>query len=294
MLRLNYKQQKYIIIFSFLFVPVALLLVFSYYPAIKLFDFSFSNWDGYSNSYNHIGFNNYIDLWNDKTALMTFGNNAAYLLVYLVQNIFSLYFALILNGSVRKRNFFKTAIFMPYILNGVAVAYMFSFMYSFNDGPINVLLRALTNGHFAIKWIGEGYYSNFSLGLIGFWRSLGFTMVLYLGAIQSISKELYEAADIDGANFLHKVKDIVLPGIKKVLELNLFMCLIGSMQTYFEPFVLTKGGPAGRTDTFVTSTLRIAFEFNNFGKASAMGVVLLIFAILIFIFQKKFLKEKDT
>jgi multiple sugar transport system permease protein len=267
--------------------------MFSYYPAIKLFDFSFSNWDGFSKSYNYVGLSNYVDLWNDKTALMTFGNNAAYLLVYLVQNVFSLYFALILNGSIRKRNFFKTAIFMPYILNGVAVAYMFGFMYSYNDGPINILLRALSGGHFAIKWIGEGYYSNFSLGLIGFWRSLGFTMVLYLGALQSISKDLYEAADIDGANFFHKVRYISLPSIRQILELNLFMCLIGAMQTYFEPFVLTQGGPAGRTDTFVTSTLKIAFDFSNFGKASAMGVVLVIFAILIFAIQKKVLREKE-
>ena len=293
MIRLTNKHEKHIILFCFLFLPVLLLCVFTYYPAVKLLELSFTDWDGFSLRYDYIGFSNYIDLFNDKTTLMTFINNIAYLIVYLIQNVISLYLAIILNGGIKQKNFFKSSIFLPYILNGVAVAYMFGFLYDYNIGPINTLLRAVSGGQLAVKWLGNGYFSNISLGLIGLWRNVGFTMVLYLGALQSIPNELYEAAEADGANFYHKIRHIAIPGIRRIIELNLFMVLIGATQAYFEAFVVTGGGPAGRTETFAMSTLNIAFEFNNFGKASAMGVVLVAAAFLILSVQKVLLNKES-
>ena len=293
MIRLTNKHEKHIILFCFLFLPVLLLCVFTYYPAVKLLELSFTDWDGFSLRYDYIGFSNYIDLFNDKTTLMTFINNIAYLIVYLIQNVISLYLAIILNGGIKQKNFFKSSIFLPYILNGVAVAYMFGFLYDYNIGPINTLLRAVSGGQLAVKWLGNGYFSNISLGLIGLWRNVGFTMVLYLGALQSIPNELYEAAESDGANFYHKIRHIAIPGIRRIIELNLFMVLIGATQAYFEAFVVTGGGPAGRTETFAMSTLNIAFEFNNFGKASAMGVVLVAAAFLILSVQKVLLNKES-
>ena len=293
MIRLTNKHEKHIVLFCFLFLPVLLLCVFTYYPAVKLLELSFTDWDGFSLRYDYIGFSNYIDLFNDKTTLMTFINNIAYLIVYLIQNVISLYLAIILNGGIKQKNFFKSSIFLPYILNGVAVAYMFGFLYDYNIGPINTLLRAVSGGQLAVKWLGNGYFSNISLGLIGLWRNVGFTMVLYLGALQSIPNELYEAAESDGANFYHKIRHIAIPGIRRIIELNLFMVLIGATQAYFEAFVVTGGGPAGRTETFAMSTLNIAFEFNNFGKASAMGVVLVAAAFLILSVQKVLLNKES-
>ncbi len=291
MFNMSYKMQKRVILVLFLFVPLLLLATFSYFPAIKLIELSFSKWNGIAKSYPYVGFSNYLDIFNDPSMLMTFQNNAAYVVVALFQTIFALYLAVVLNSRVIFRNFFKSSIFMPTILNGVATAFMFNFLYNFESSPINTILRNIGLEQYAVKWLGAGYFSNFSLAFIGLWKNTGFAMVVFLGALQSIPKEYYEAADIDGANFLTKIRYIILPSIKTVVELNLFLSINGSLQAFFESFIITHGGPAGRTDTFVTKTVSTAFEFHNFGMASAMGVILMIIIMIVVSIQRRFLRE---
>lgn len=290
---LDYKKQKVLILVSFLFIPLILLAVFSYYPAIRLFQFSFTDWDGMTPNLHYIGFKNYVSIFSNHTLWMTLQNNAAYILISFAQTFLALYLAIILNSRIKARNFFRATIFMPYILNGVAIAFMFSFFYDYRDGPINILLRYISGGHLSIKFLSESYFSNLSLAFIGMWRYTGGAMVIFLGALQSLSGDYFEAADIDGANFYHKVRFIIMPNIKTVLELQLFLSFNGGMQAFYEPFVLTKGGPAGRTDTFVTSTYSTAFQFSNFGKASAMGIILMIIITIILGIQRKVLSEKE-
>lgn len=291
MRHLSYKKQKQIMIITFLFIPLFLLLLFSYYPALKLFQLSFAEWDGMSRDYRYVGFANYIDVFKDSSIFMTFSNNLAYGIVAIFQNAIALYFAILLNGRVKAKNFFKSTLFLPYILNGVAVAFMFSFMYNFEQGPINVLLRNLGLENLSIHWLGQSYFSNFSLAFLGLWKYMGLNMVIFFGALQSIPVELYESSDIDGANYFQKIRYIVMPSIKLVIEINLFMAINGAFQAFFEPFIMTKGGPGGRTATFVTSTIDVAFKFQNFGKASAMAVLLMFIVIIVLGLQRKILKS---
>ena len=289
----NMKQQKTIIIVAFLIIPLILIAVFSYYPAIKLVQQSFTNWDGSAPTYKYVGFKNYKYVFTDKDVLQTFKNTFAYFVVMLFQTALALYLAIILNGKIKGKNLFKSIIFMPFILNGVAVAYMFNYMYDFNQGPINVILRSIGLGSLAIKWLPANYFINFSLAFIGMWRYTGFAMVIFLGALQSISKDMYEAANIDGANFFETVRYITIPSIKRVIELNLFLGISGSLQAFFEAYVITGGGPAGMSDTFVTKTLNTAFKYSNFGRASAMGVVLVVIVIFIIGVPKLVLGSKE-
>ncbi len=291
MFNMSYKMQKRVILVLFLFVPLLLLATFSYFPAIKLVELSFSEWNGIAKTYPHVGFSNYLAVFKDPSMLMTFQNNAAYIIIALFQTVFGLYLAVVLNSKVVFRNFFKSSIFMPTILNGVATAFMFNFMYNFESSPINTILRNIGLEQYAVKWLGAGYFSNFSLAFIGLWKNTGFAMVVFLGALQSIPKEYYEAAEIDGANFLTKIRYIILPSVRTVVELNLFLSINGSLQAFFEAFIITHGGPAGRTDTFVTKTVNTAFEYHNFGMASAMGVILMIIIIFVVSMQRRFLRE---
>jgi multiple sugar transport system permease protein len=279
---------------SFLFVPVALLLLFTYYPAVKLLQLSISDWDGYSPEYGYVGLRHYAVLLQDPEMWRTFANNGAYLAISLIQCVIGLYLAIILNGSVRLRRFFRASIFLPYILNGVAIAFMFSFLYDYDRGLLNVLLRETGFESLAIRWLSESYFSNISLALIGLWRYTGLMMVMYLGALQSIPGDLFEAAEIDGASYGHKIRYIVLPGLLPVIELTLFISINGALQAYFEPFVVTKGGPAGATSTFVTKTIDIAFQYSDFGKASAMGVLLLLIAMILFGIQRKLIRRMEA
>lgn len=282
----SYKRQKTITIVTFLIIPLILLLGFSYFPAIKLFQFSFTDWDGISKTFKYIGLQNYKEIFEDNTAVETLINNIAYVLAVLVQVSLGLYFAIILDSNIRAKKFFRSAVFMPYILNGMAVAFMFNYMYNYDDGPINMVLRALGLGKYAIHFLSDTWSSNLSLAFLLIWKCTGFTMVVFLGALQSIPKEQYEAASIDGSNFFQNIRYIALPSIKPVVVINLFLSLNGALQAFFEPFILTQGGPGIRTATFALNAYYQAFRFNNFGIASALGVFLLLIIIVVMIFQK--------
>lgn len=290
----GYKRQRTITIITFLLIPLVLLFGFSYLPAIKLFQFSFTDWDGMSNTFKYIGLNNYKEIFQDHTAIDTLMNNLAYILAVIVQVILGLYFAIILDSNLKAKNFFRSAVFMPYVLNGMAVAFMFNYMYNYNDGPINIFLRSVGLGNHAIHFLSNTWYSNLSLAFLLIWKCTGFTMVVFLGALQSISKEQYEAASIDGSNFFQNIRYITIPSIKPVIIINLFLSLNGALQAFFEPFVITQGGPGTRTATFALNAYYEAFRFNNFGIASALGVFLLFIIIVVMIFQRAVVGGGDS
>jgi len=271
--------EKGVIIFAFLLIPVTLLLVFGYYPAIKLVQLSLSDWNGYSQTISYVGFDNYVAVLTNEEYYSAFFHNLAYIVSCFLMVALSLYVAIILNTSLRGRNFYRTILFLPYVVNGVAVALMFNFLFDFNDSPINVFLRWL--GFDGIRFISPNYSVNFSLSLVVVWRHFGFFMVLFLAGLQSIPQDLYDSAKIDGAGFGTVIHHIIIPSIRRIIEICLFLAIATSMQVFYEPFLITRGGPAGASHTFVSKIIDVAFHFSNFGKASAMGVVLLLLMILI-------------
>lgn len=269
------KRQKTFLLIGFLTIPLLLLLVFSFYPAFKLVHFSFNQWNGYDPEMLFVGFDNYLDVLTDDLVLKTLGNSMAYFVILLIQTVLALYLAIILDKKVRGQKFFRTVNFMPYILNGVAVAFMFTYMYSYTDSPINAIVRSIGWGE-GFKFLADNYSINFALAFISMWRFTGFNMVVFLGALQSIPPELYESASLDGANFLQHIRYITVPNIRRMIGVMLFLGFNGCLQVFFEPMVITRGGPGGLSETWVTKTIAIAFNFQNFGKASAMGVILLL------------------
>lgn len=287
------KKKDRITIILFLVVPVILLAMFSYYPLAKLFQLSITDWDGLSPTLHYVGLKNYKDIFKQKELFSVFANNMAYVLVAFIQQFAGLLLAILLDSNLRGKKVFRGIIFMPYIINGVAIAFMFNYMYDFQNSPFNVFLNFIGLGDYAVHFIGTGYASNLWLAFISFWRYVGYTMVIYLAALQSIPHEIYEAARVDGAGFFRIVKDITFPNIKTMFKLSLLLSINGSLQAYFEPFLLTKGGPNGRTDTFITKTLSLAFDYNKYGKASAMGVILLFIILGLVLVQKIFFKEED-
>ena len=287
---LNDNIQKKIVICLFLFIPLTVLLVFTYIPALKLFELSFTNWDGLKRTYDYIGFDNYIDIFRDNSAVLTLVNNLAYIIMTILQIVLGLYFAIILDSNIKGKKFFRSFVFMPYILNVVAVAYMFNYMYNFDEGPVNIILRAIGLEKYAVHWLNDTWWSNLSLSFIGLWQFTGLCMVIFLGALQSIPKELYESASIDGSNFFQNIRYITLPSIKMVVGINLFLSLNGALQAFGQPFIITKGGPGDVTKTFALNAYYIAFDFHNFGKASALGIFLLAIIILVMLLQNLFVR----
>lgn len=289
--KLPLKNQRLIIILAFTLIPLLLLLTFSYYPTIELLHLSFTNWDGMSPDKSWVGWSNYREVFSNSEIFGVFSHNFAYFAVGVVQNIAAIYFAIILNGKLKGKLFFRLLLFLPYILNGVAVSYLFGYVFDTTHGSLNLLLKSIgLSGE--TSWLGSDGFVNYTLASIGFWKFMGFNMVIYLAALQSIPADLYEAASIDGATGWKQFLYITLPNIYKIIELNLFLTVTGALEVFDLPFVLTGGGPAGASETYVMKILETAFQFNNYGLASAMSVVLLLFVVVVlsvqrFIFSKR-------
>ncbi|QGQ98358.1 sugar ABC transporter permease [Paenibacillus psychroresistens] len=287
MFSLRYKAQKTMILFAFLLVPLLLLATFSFYPALYLFWLSFTSWDGYSPAKAWVGLDNYKELFANRELLGVFSHNLYYLFGGIVQNVLALMFALLLNIKLKGRNAFRVILLLPYILNSVAIAYMFSYVYDAQFGSLNSLLTLLGMEHFITSWLGNKHMVNVSLAFISAWKYMGFNMVIYLGALQSIPSDLYEAARIDGASRSQSFRYITLPSIGPVLELSMLLTVSGALEVFDLPFIMTGGGPAGASETFVTKTVQTAFNFSNYGLASAMGVVLLLIVVTVITIQRK-------
>ncbi|GKX30862.1 ABC transporter permease [Vallitalea longa] len=286
----NRNRQKNIIIVSFLIIPTILLALFVIYPLFKLFYLSFTDWDGMSKTIGFVGTNNYIDVFKDNDVWVSLRNNGIYFVIHLMFIPIEMFIAFLLDDKVRFSKTFKGIVFLPYIINGVAVAYMFSFLYSSQGGVLNEILALF--GANPVKWISSEETVNFSLSAVSIWRFCGIHIILFLAGIQSISKEMLEAARVDGASSFKVFSKIVIPNIRTVIEIILFLNVRGALMIFDIPFVMTSGGPGTSSTTFTLYTIQQAFKYSHFGKASAMAVVLLVMIVILSTIQKKIISEK--
>jgi multiple sugar transport system permease protein len=274
----------------FLIAPLALLIVFTYAPIANMVAYSFTDWDGVSPELRYTGAENYVELFTREDLFRVFFVSGYYLVASAVQIVAALYFATILSFNVRFRNFFKGVLFFPYLINGVAIGFVF--LYFFQDGGTLDSVLGLFGVETDHAWLGTPVSANTSLAGVSVWRYLGLNFVLFLGAIQSIPGELYEAAELDGANRWHQFRYIIAPGIKPVVTLMVILSISGSLSTFEIPYIMT-GGATG-TETFVIQTLNLAFRFNKTGLASAAAIVLLLIILLVTWVQRRLVPDEKV
>ncbi|WP_342427446.1 sugar ABC transporter permease [Paenibacillus sp. FSL L8-0158] len=287
---LSYSKQRLAIIVAFSFIPLALLITFAYLPVINMFKYSFSDWNGYSKRLEYVGFENYIKIFTDPEYFSVFKVSLYYFVATFVQMGLALYFASILSFQTWFKNFFKGVLFFPSLMNGVAIGFIFLFFFK-PDGTLDTLLQAMGLGSYVKLWLGNPEIINISLAGTSIWRYMGFNFIVFLGAISSISSDLYEAADIDGANRWHQFRSIILPSIKRILQLNLILAISGAVSAFDIPYIMT-GGSNG-SETFVIQTLDVAFKYSKVGLASAMAVVLLLIVIAVTLLQRLLIRGEE-
>lgn len=286
---LSYKTQRKIIIFAFSLIPVVLLFTFAYLPVFNMFKYSFTDWNGYSKHYDFVGFENYKTIFTDSKYFSVFKVSLYYFAATFIQMGLALYFATILSFNVRFKNFFKGVLFFPYLLNGVAIGFIFLFFFR-PDGTLDTIMQALGLGAYTQGWLLNPNIINISLAGASLWRYMGFNFIIFLGAISSIGRDVYEAAEIDGANRWHQFRHIILPSIKSIVQLNLILAVSGAISAFDIPYIMT-GGSNG-SNTFVIQTVTTAFKYNKLGLASAMAVVLLFIVIIVTLLQRLLIKEE--
>lgn len=278
------KKRNRFIILS-LMIPIILLTGFVVFPAFDLFRMSFTNWDGYSPSSNFVGIDNYISMFKNKDLWLSLRNNGIYFVAHLVFIPIELMFAVVLTSKLRGAKFYKTMVFLPYVINGVAIAYAFSYFFSPINGAFDSILEVLKLDFLSRNWLSDDKIVNFVLAFVSLWRFSGYHVVLFIAALQSVPKDILEAAKVDGAGIWQVFRYVQVPSISLVVDFILFDNIRGALQVFDIPFVMTAGGPGYASSTFTLYTIKTAFTFSNFGLASTMAVAIMFIIIIVFYVQ---------
>lgn len=280
-------NQQIRFLFASLGISVLLLLMFVVYPTLKLVQMSFTDWNGYSKQWNHVGVANYIRLFHDENLWLSLRNNGIYFFTTLAFIPVELAVAVMLSTKMRGGNFYKFMVFMPYIINGVAISYAFSYFFTPVNGALNAILSLLGMEGAIKNWLSDPKIVNYTLASVSIWRFSGFHVILFSAALSSIDQDQLEAATIDGASAWQKFWNIQIPGISLIIDFILFSNVRGSLLQFDIPFVMTSGGPGYASSTFTLYTISNAFTYNNFGMAGAMAVIMIFIVFIISGLQNK-------
>lgn len=286
-------KKKKVVKAPYLFILPALLLLlmFSVIPVVVAFIISFTDMSlvGLADwsKINFVSFDNYQSILSDTLFLKSIGNTTFYVILGVPTVIcLSLGLALMINfGKNRLFGLFRIIFYTPAITNVVAVAVVFSYLYNPSFGFLNYLLSLVDISK--VPWLTDPTIAKISLIILGVWRAVGANMLIFLAAIQGIPKELYEAASLDGASRMQQVRHITIPSLRFSTFFVTVTTLIGWLQFFEEPFVMTNGGPLDSTTSVALFIYRNGFQFSKFGYSAAASFILFAVIILITLFQFK-------
>ena len=262
-------------------------------PVLTLFYIAFTDWNAFGNA-NWVGPANFVRLLNDNSFRIALTNTIAYSAMYIpLTLVVSLGLAMLLNTKLRGIAFFRTAAFFPYITSIVAIAMVWNILFSPEYGPINQMLRAIGLAD-PPGWLTSPTWALPAVALISMWRDAGYYMILFLAGLQTIPRELYEAARMDGANGWQRFWNVTLPGLRPTTFFVTVMMVIGSFKILDLILVLTRGGPGQATLVISQFIFREGFERNSFGYASAAAIVLFLLCISITIVQFMVNKRRNA
>lgn len=268
----NWFLLPTILVFGFLFVI----------PTLTSFYYSLTDWNINRRVITFIGFKNFRDLFTETKFRSTLGNTLIYSFsVTFTRNILGLFLALLLNNAKLKgRNLVRTIVFLPYVIAPVVIGYLFTAIYNPFNGILNQSLDFIGLSFLAKDWLNDPSIALFSTIMTDVWRTTGFSMVIYLAGLQIIPQDLYESADIDGANGVWKLTNVTLPLLAPSITINVVLALIGTMKVFVMILVLTNGGPGYATEvinTYIMST----FSLGLYGSGTAANIILSLLIVII-------------
>lgn len=279
--------QKVLVMIAFMIIPLALLFTFTYLPFAEMFGFSFYNMK-YVGTKTFVGLKNYTRVLQRDDCFGALKLSLYYMGGSIVQLVLALYLATVLSFKVKGGDIFKGFMFFPFLINGIAIGFIFKFFYTRGFVFDTVLQWCGFQLDNLPYWLRDQRINNISLVGTSVWRYFGQNMVLFIGAIMSVDAELYEAAMLDGANRFQQFKYIIMPSIKTIITLNVILSITGSLSAFEPPYVITSG--ANGTGTYFVVMHEIAHTQQKVGLASAMAIILLIIIFAATILQKLFFK----
>jgi len=278
---------------GYLFVlPTMLgLLIFVIGPVLVSFGLSFFDWDIIGEA-KFVGPKNYSRLVDDPVVLTSFRNTAVFVLVAVgFQMTLSLLLALAIQQKRMRtwaRYLFRSIFFLPLLTSGATISIVLAYMFQREFGPINYYLGQI--GISRISWLNSSQWSLITVALTYVWHQLGFTLIVFIGGLGNISREVQDAADVDGATGAFRLWFITLPLLSPTLLFAAVVGIINALQVFSEPFVMTKGGPGDSSRTVVMMIYQAAFQNLEVGYGSAITVIL--FAVIMAVTGLQFYLSK--
>ena len=295
-LRQSFKNKTLIQITPYLFLlpALAVLGIAVFYPAFQAFSLSFTQYDlDLTQAPQWVGLKNFQRLAQDQVFWQTLTNSFCYLIgVVPVLVMAPLALAILVNQKLRGMAFFRMAYYTPVIISMVVAGIAWKALYA-NDGILNQLLKII--GFSAgIPWLTSPQLALWSVMVVTIWKGLGYYMVIYLAGLQGIPAELYEAAAIDGSDGWQKHWDITLPLMRPYLLLVAVISSISAMKVFEEVYIMTQGGPLNHSKTVVYYVYERAFQDLEINYASAIGLVLFIFILILSLINLRISRNTPT
>ena len=268
---------------AFLIVASAMIMIFSFYPMFSALIMSFKTGSSANMKWATPWYNNYLRMFKDKTFITALKNTFLYLIIQVpVMLVLAILLAQLLNNpNLKCRGLFRTCIFLPCAISLVSYSLIFRTLF-YDTGMINTILMKLGIIHENIKWLGQTGTARAVIITALIWRWTGYNMVFYLAGLQNLDYQVYEAAQIDGANGWQTFWRITVPQLRPVIIMTFIMSINGTLQLYDESVNLTNGGPAGTTMTMSHHIYNTAFQGKaNFGYAAALSFVVFILVAIL-------------
>ena len=276
---------------ALVFLAVMIIPIFAtgYYSTLE--------WDGIGDA-TFVGIKNYISLLLDNKYEFWQSVGHSFIVLFLsvfVQETIAMVLALILAKGVKGESFFRTAFFIPMVVSTVVIAQLFLKIYNPNYGLLNTMLESLGLGRWANEWLGDPKIAIWAVFIPLIWQYIGYHMLLFYGAIKSLSTDILEAARIDGANYFQISTRIILPLIVPMIETCVVLAVVGSLKTFDFVYVMTNGGPVGATEVPSTIMYDLLINRSVYGEGSAAAVFIVVECLLFTVVLRyafKKIKEK--
>ncbi|PAF16936.1 carbohydrate ABC transporter permease [Terribacillus saccharophilus] len=272
---------------------VLLVLLFIVYPFLDGIRISLTNWNGFSQVYDYVGFEQYKRMFADPDTWLVVKNTLLYGIGSTVlQNIIGLGYALLLNHHLKVRTLTRTIIYLPVIISPLVMGYIWYFFFAYQGGALNDIYNWL--GLDPVNALGNPEVNPYIIVFVNTFQFVGVAMIIYLAGLQSISKEYYEAANIDGASSWSKFKNITLPLLAPAITINVVINIIGGLKLFDVIVSLTNGGPGNASQSMSTFMYSLYFARQDAGYAATQGVLMAVIILVLSLAALLYLKRKEV
>ena len=240
-----------------------------------------------------VGLANYVRAYSDPIVGLSLRNTIVYTIVTVPgQMVLALFIALLLNNITKGKIFFRAVYYIPVVTSWVIVSLLFQYLFQSPKGIINyMLVNVLHVIQEPVPWLQVASTAFIPILALGIWKGIGWTMVIFLAALQTIPPDLYEVAEVDGANGWQKLIKITLPLIRPTLVFTLVMLMIGGFNVFISVFLITGGGPLRKTEVILSYMYHQAFDYLDFGYGAALSFILTFIIVTLSFLQIRFLRK---